>query len=86
MRCKELFNTVLDCKAPVILNYWANMNQNDCPISTAPFSVEEVDTVVQKLKRNESLGQHLITAEMYKAMGDRGRDMLCNMIHKIWAT
>ena len=46
-RWKECFNTVLNCEEPAIFYDWIKMNKNDCPINTAPFSVEEVVTVVR---------------------------------------
>ena len=85
-RWKEHFNNVLNCEEPAILNDWAHMNRNDCPIDTAPFSIEEVDIVVQKLKRNKSPGQDLISAEMCKAMGVPATERLRDIINKIWTT
>ena len=83
-RWKEHFQSVLNCAEPLILNEWNDETRNECIINTAPFTVEEVERVLQNLKNNKSPGEDLITGEMCKAMGENGIGRLHSLINNIW--
>ena len=66
-RMKEYFQNVFNCPEPEVIITWSDIPQGlILAIHTAQITVEEVKSIIRKLKNHRSPGEDLMSEEMLK--------------------